>query len=288
MPSPKWKLVVEIGVPPKTSRASQGDSYDVGQANELLTLINEHMPLDKTDSFAPFLPGFTSLNLVLVKRSRSPRENKLLRSALAVFTSHKQAGHSEGDVAWMTARDYMLLSSHRAPQLLEQLSSSAQSNDAASSTGSFHRQLQLPQEHYLGHPSESACADVSGNSGEFGGLDEHSRSSSVHSRSSSQFKTAQYSDMSQGSVPMSSIIHSLNQQQQNGAQFHNPAAMSHQLLGGQQAPQALAGQNDAAFLSNLGFDGIPAGQNDLQLIANMGLASLLQDGTMPANNFDAM
>jgi hypothetical protein len=80
---------------------------------ELLVLIQKCMPADKNSEFASFLPGFTSLRLLLSQETRSSREEDLLKSILAVFASYKKNGQrSEANVAVLTARDFMLLSKH--------------------------------------------------------------------------------------------------------------------------------------------------------------------------------
>lgn len=89
--------------------------------HELLILIQNCTPADKNSPLATYLPGFTSLRLLLVQQARSPREDDLLKSVLASYASYKKGGHrSDTDIASMTARDFMLLSkqsNNDAPQL---------------------------------------------------------------------------------------------------------------------------------------------------------------------------
>jgi hypothetical protein len=75
----------------------------------LLRIIETHTPCDKSSPRASFLPGFTALRLLLLKKTRSQRENDLLKTVLACYDSYKTTGRSEADTACMTARDYMAL-----------------------------------------------------------------------------------------------------------------------------------------------------------------------------------
>ena len=108
MPSPRWKLVVDVGTGPSSGTDASPDADS--QIRELDNLIQTHMPEDKNSPIASFLPGFTSLHLLLLKPTRSARENELVRAALANFQKHKTANLPDIQVATMTARDHMLLS----------------------------------------------------------------------------------------------------------------------------------------------------------------------------------
>jgi hypothetical protein len=147
MPSPKWKLVVEIGAPPKTAGLEQDGSENCKQSNELLSLMCTHMPKDKTDTLAPYLPGFTLLHLLLMKRSRSVRENELFKTALASFENYKISGQSDINIAWMTARDCMLLSIQDVEHFAAASTNFAPRNNDSVTAASFQQQqLQLQQQ----------------------------------------------------------------------------------------------------------------------------------------------
>jgi hypothetical protein len=146
MPSPKWKLVVEIGAPPKTAGVEQDGSENCQLSNELLSLMCTHMPKDKTDTLASYLPGFTSLHLLLMKRSRSVRENEMLKTALASFVNYKITGQSDINIAWMTARDCMLLSIQDAQHFATAPTNFAPKNNVSAVATSFQQQ-QLQQPH---------------------------------------------------------------------------------------------------------------------------------------------
>jgi len=99
---------VDIGVPP----VRQLDSEEASEILQLHSLIETHTPLDKNSPHVEYLPGFTSLRLLLTDHARSDRENELIKSALRAFQTYRSAGRSDKDCAWMTARDFMILSKH--------------------------------------------------------------------------------------------------------------------------------------------------------------------------------
>ena len=118
MPTPKWKLVVDLGAPAKPEieqAAAIGEQMDT-RANDLLLLMRTYTPADKTSPLAVYLPGFTSLRLLLEKITKTPREEELAQTLVESYSSYCQSGRTPSDVAWMVARDYMLLSQHNQQQ----------------------------------------------------------------------------------------------------------------------------------------------------------------------------
>ncbi|CAB9518906.1 phosphotransferase system component [Seminavis robusta] len=114
MPTPKWKLVVDVGVPTPASAAATLAPTAAGQAGnragELLLLIRTYTPANKNSPMASFLPGFTSLRLLLEKHVRTQREEEFAQTLLESFSSYSRSGKAPSDIAWMVARDYMVLS----------------------------------------------------------------------------------------------------------------------------------------------------------------------------------
>lgn len=106
MPSPQWKLVVDIGSSPETG----SDAKESSLCRELLSLIQTYTPADKQSPLAELLPGFTSLRLLLSDRAESDREHELMKAALGFYTAYKANGLSNQDAVWMTARDFMVFS----------------------------------------------------------------------------------------------------------------------------------------------------------------------------------
>ena len=106
MPTPKWKLVVDVGVAPPKSTPDQPVDHRVA---ELMKIMVDNVPTHKNSPHAPYLPGFTSLKLLLMKDSLSDADEDLLSTILESYSSYLNSGRSESDTAWMIARDYMLL-----------------------------------------------------------------------------------------------------------------------------------------------------------------------------------
>jgi hypothetical protein len=118
MPTPKWKLVVDVGaVLPKPENNKPADR----RIGELLKLLTEFVPTHKNSPYAPYLPGFTSLPLLLMKQSRTQQDSDLLTTILDSCSSYLTSGRSNSETAWMIARDYMLLSQTNSFPKIQQL-----------------------------------------------------------------------------------------------------------------------------------------------------------------------
>jgi len=141
-PSPKWKLVVDIGEEDTTSVSctgvaaaatstsiaadTSGDFHDMSvalavtsapissgrdtRADEVVTLLGEYMPSDPNSLRAPYVSGFMSLRLLLLRSSHTVEEEELSRTILDSFSSYSAGGRERSDIAVMLARDYMFLS----------------------------------------------------------------------------------------------------------------------------------------------------------------------------------
>jgi hypothetical protein len=80
--------------------------------------MTEFVPTLQNSPYAPYLPGFTSLPLLLTKQSRTQQESDLLTTILDSYSSYLTSGRSNSETAWMIARDFMLLSQTNSfPQL---------------------------------------------------------------------------------------------------------------------------------------------------------------------------
>jgi len=137
LPSPKWKLVVDIGEsePPQqnSSNASGVLGADKGldagkdeaagrdpRVGDVVSLLGELMPSDLNSPLAPYLSGFMSLRLLLLRPSRSPEEEERARTMLDSYTSYSQGGRSKADIGIMLARDYMFLAQNNNIQQQQQ------------------------------------------------------------------------------------------------------------------------------------------------------------------------
>jgi hypothetical protein len=144
MPSPKWKLVVDIGEAEQIASpqmnagaqmnasvgAAQGQhagsngehptTTDVGGRDNridlVISLLGEYMPSDPASPLATYLPGFMSLRLMLLRPSKVPEEEDIVRTMLGSFSSYSAGGRAKSDIAVMLARDYMFLA-QQSPQL---------------------------------------------------------------------------------------------------------------------------------------------------------------------------
>mmetsp|Transcript_12452 Transcript_12452/g.28774 ORF Transcript_12452/g.28774 Transcript_12452/m.28774 type:complete len:336 (+) Transcript_12452:355-1362(+) len=105
MPTPKWKLVVDVGsAPPKLDEKAADKRIP-----DMIKLLAENTPTHGNSPFSPYLPGFTALRLLLLKRNRSSEEIDLANTMLDSYSSYLSSGRNSSETAWMVARDYMLL-----------------------------------------------------------------------------------------------------------------------------------------------------------------------------------
>mmetsp|Transcript_32360 Transcript_32360/g.78666 ORF Transcript_32360/g.78666 Transcript_32360/m.78666 type:complete len:714 (-) Transcript_32360:95-2236(-) len=146
LPSPKWKLVVDIGeddpIMPTASPTAQSNaqsntissgldlsssdpvqeklaSVPVGKdhrIDEIVSLLGELMPSDPNSPLAPYLPGFMSLRLLLLRTTRTAEEEEHARTTLDSYSSYSQSGRQRTEIGVMLARDYMFLSQQKATQ----------------------------------------------------------------------------------------------------------------------------------------------------------------------------
>jgi hypothetical protein len=145
LPSPKWKLVVDIGEDDPLASADSPvaqsvntntvqttlDLSDNGSVNEkvaagsvgrdhrideIVSLLGELMPSDPNSALAPYLSGFMSLRLLLLRTSRTPEEEDHARTMLDSYSSYSQGGRPRADIGVMLARDYMFLCQQKTAQ----------------------------------------------------------------------------------------------------------------------------------------------------------------------------
>jgi hypothetical protein len=136
MPTPKWKLVVDVGsAPPKPNDAKATDT----RVQDVLRLLAEHTPTHRNSPYSPYLPGFTSLRLLMLQRNRTKDDNDTLSTMLESYSSYLSSGKDPGEIAWMMARDFMLLT-----QLPNQIGSSI-----APSLQQYQQNQHLPQQHRI-------------------------------------------------------------------------------------------------------------------------------------------
>ena len=140
---------------------------------DLLNLIQKCTPADKNSPLSQYLPGFTSLRILLTQQFRSNRENELLKAILSCFDSYRKVGRVDADIATMTARDFMALSKQK-PSIDE--------NSSHLSVASQQEQLQVPHQQQLSQ-SRNYCSQAvtqpTGTSGVLQNFDQHQGNSAV-------------------------------------------------------------------------------------------------------------
>jgi hypothetical protein len=141
MPSPKWKLVVDIGEveesnssetvasDPSLVTKADGDTipctngrsatFDGPQGKderieEIVSILGKFMPSDPCSPYAPFVAGFMSLRLLLLRLNRTLEEDEIVRTMIDSYTSYALGGRDQSDIAFMLARDFMFLSQQHA------------------------------------------------------------------------------------------------------------------------------------------------------------------------------
>ena len=153
MPSPKWKLVVDVGqqpqqaqqVPTQQAAASQQQVAPQAQqpqqaqqvqpqqqgngappagpaalTSEVISIFGEHMPSDPNDPAFAYLQGFMSLRLLLLRSSRTEQEQDIVNTILSSYSSYKAGGRTRPDIALMLARDFMFLNQQQPQQMHQQ------------------------------------------------------------------------------------------------------------------------------------------------------------------------
>lgn len=149
MPSPKWKLVVDIGdhSTPDEAPSNAGSSgtatvddkrevadlsllsewssvpvegptnnWKDSRIKDVVELLGEFTPSDTSSTLSPYLPGFMSLRLLLLRQSRTDEEEEFVKTMLDSFSSYTAGGRRRSDIALMLARDCMFLSHQQQNQ----------------------------------------------------------------------------------------------------------------------------------------------------------------------------
>ncbi|CAJ1942840.1 unnamed protein product [Cylindrotheca closterium] len=104
-PTPKWKLVVDLGEvadAPKTANLADM------RVSELLNLLEQFAPSDDSP-YAMYMTGFSMLRLLLVKQVKTPQESEFISTMLESYSSYKSSGRRNQEIACLVARDFMVV-----------------------------------------------------------------------------------------------------------------------------------------------------------------------------------
>jgi hypothetical protein len=91
--------------------------------DEVVSLLGEFMPSDPSSPLSPYINGFMSLRLLLLRPSRSPDEEERVRTMLDSYSSYSQGGRARSDIGVMLARDYIFLCQAKNQQQQQQQNS---------------------------------------------------------------------------------------------------------------------------------------------------------------------
>ena len=125
LPSPKWKLIVDIGRQPQTAAQQQAQKAlspenVAALTSEVISIFGEHMPSNQNDPAFAYLQGFMSLRLRLLRPSRSETEQDVVNTILSSYSSYKDGGRTRPDIALMLARDFIFLQESKQQQTQQQ------------------------------------------------------------------------------------------------------------------------------------------------------------------------
>lgn len=146
LPTPRWKLVVEVGegAPPQASEVASGEDPRI---SELLAMLEANMPKDQHAPLAPLLPGLTSLRLLLVKPTRTLEESESLDVALNTYESYKLEGRSASEIIGLTSRTFMVMSRQPVPSYIPNHTNVESSSTSTSNGGNQQQERRTSGTH---------------------------------------------------------------------------------------------------------------------------------------------
>eukprot|EP00587_Corethron_hystrix_P016725 CAMPEP_0113318986 /NCGR_PEP_ID=MMETSP0010_2-20120614/13354_1 /TAXON_ID=216773 ORGANISM="Corethron hystrix, Strain 308" /NCGR_SAMPLE_ID=MMETSP0010_2 /ASSEMBLY_ACC=CAM_ASM_000155 /LENGTH=599 /DNA_ID=CAMNT_0000176435 /DNA_START=261 /DNA_END=2060 /DNA_ORIENTATION=- /assembly_acc=CAM_ASM_000155 len=117
MPSPKWKLIVDVEYPANgtnevtstTAPPNFSELDETRKTQEVVSLLGEIMPADSASPVASYLPVFMSLRLLMLQQNRSNAENDFVKTILGSYAAYKSGGRTQQEVAVLIATDYSFL-----------------------------------------------------------------------------------------------------------------------------------------------------------------------------------
>jgi len=167
LPTPKWKLVVDISVPnPKedipdvsntqiitstqaASKLTPTQTHDT-VIDSIIRLLGDEMPSNLSSATSSHVQSLISLRLLLLRPKRTTQEDEIVNTILGSYSSYSKSGRCNSDIAIMLARDFMFLTQQQPhvpvqPQWLPQ--------PHHSNSGIRHTRTLIPERSHLPHAS---------------------------------------------------------------------------------------------------------------------------------------
>ena len=244
----------------------------------MLKLLAENIPTHRNSPFSPYLPGFTALRLLLLKRNRTSEEVDLANTMLDSYSSYLTSGRNSSETAWMVARDYMLLtqsSTHHSPVMPQTLQSQPQIIQLPNSTQQQHHthqvqqqplQQQLNQGHTVGAVQQQQQQQQQQNA-----IPKTQHIQQLHSNQYQQVASIQKIP-NQITRPQGTV-----QQQENPMTAAPGAQISYNSLVNQMRPPATNGQDTLSTLGHLATHATQNGQTSLSSNGITALSRLAQN-----------
>ena len=112
---PSLQNVPSVATAPAAASAQMSVDARDPRIDVVVALLGEFMPSDPASPLSPFLSGFMSLRLLLLRPSRNADDEDLVRTMIESYSSYTAGGRSRSDIAVMLARDFMFLSQQKQP-----------------------------------------------------------------------------------------------------------------------------------------------------------------------------
>ncbi|KAL3794767.1 hypothetical protein HJC23_012777 [Cyclotella cryptica] len=240
MPSPKWKLVVDVGETQAQGPSQQqqqngnaaqnGGSASCSNGNdnnaltaEVISIFGEHMPSDPSNPGFAYLQGFMSLRLLLLRTTRTEQEQDIVNTILSSYSSYKAGGRTRPDMALMLARDFMFLNQQHQAQSQQQI---------------LPQQQHQPQQQMNGHQGMQSFLPVGNN---------HPNAATHNNQYHASFASQ---NMSATPAPMMASNQSHNAMGPNGAMSYSsaPSAPSNHQQYTQQFQHLTQHENDSYYM----------------------------------------
>ena len=128
--------------------------------DQLIYMLGEHMPSDPHSQLGSYMQGFMSLRLLLLRPSRSPADDEIVRIMLGSYSSYSSGGRAKNDIALMLARDFMFLTQTQVQPPQQQMSHQHTFHQVGQSVMMPPIPATSPYS-FFGHSNSTNCAEDS-------------------------------------------------------------------------------------------------------------------------------